>query len=100
LIQQSDYHLPGVWYEEHEYPTGGVEVVDHVESMRLAHGEGIEVLWKGGVVQKKDLGEQMEEIRSSRWEILGSEPFLRDSRPTAQWESRDEVVFSMLYFSL
>jgi hypothetical protein len=100
LIQQSDYDLPGVWYEEHEYPTGGVEVADHVESMRLAHGEGIEVLWKGGVVQKKDLEEQMELIRFSGWEILESEKFVREPGPTGGWEPRDEVVFSMLYFSL
>jgi hypothetical protein len=95
LIQQGDYYLPGVWYEEHEYPAVGVEVADHVEQLRLAHGEGIEVLWKGGVVQKKDLEEQMEEIRSSGWEILESEKFVRDPRPTAQWKPRDEVVFSM-----
>jgi hypothetical protein len=83
LIQQSDYHLPGVWYDEHEYPTGGVEVADHVENMRLAHGQGIEVLWKGGIVRKKDVEEQMEEIRSSGWEILEIEPFVRDPGLTA-----------------
>jgi hypothetical protein len=100
LIRQGDYDLPGVWYEEHGYPTGGVEVADHVESMRRAYGEAIEVLWKGWVVQKEDCEEQMEEIRFSGWEILGSEPLVRDPRPTAQREPRDEVVFSMWSFLL